>query len=373
LKSLALISDISNIEEKNKILDFCTFENFHIDIFTDNNKFSYIKEIIKKQLVSKIIILEPKLLDKDLFGFCKKMIFFEKSKVLISCASYDYPDPFQNAIRYLPYFGKNPERISKIKESINKKASREQVLGKIPYGYNKTPSGFFEINLNESNVVKSIFSIFLETKSLSKTINKINILSKKKWTTQGVNHLLRNDFYLGVYRRYNIVIPNSHISLISNEIYNNVANIFNSKPIPIKYNKNFWTSILRCKVCSNKFKISYHKNSWKSNGTQMLKNYKYYICSHIDTPFYQDKKISINFEKLNLLLSQKYSLKKISNKIYNESYIYKIVSELVNEKIQIQDFINKFELFNYQLSNSEKLIKKIYVNKLNSEIVLSSK
>jgi hypothetical protein len=105
----------------------------------------------------------------------------------------------------------------------------------------------------------------------------------------------------------------------------------------------------------------------------MLKNYKYYICSHIDTPFYQDKKISINFEKLNLLLSQKYSLKKISNKIYNESYIYKIVSELVNEKIQIQDFINKFELFNYQLSNSEKLIKKIYVNKLNSEIVLSSK
>ena len=373
MKSLALISDISNIEEKNKILDFCSYENFEIDIFTDNNTFSYIKEIIKKELISKIIILEPKLLDEDLFGFCKKMIFFEKSQVLIYCSSYDYPDPFQNAIRYLPYFGKNPERISKIKESINKKASRGQVLGKIPYGYRKTSTGFFEINLNESNVVKDLFSIFLETKSLTKTVKKINILSNKTWTTQRVNHLLRNDFYLGVYRRYNVVIPNSHNSFISNEIYDNVANILNSKPKSIKYNKNFWTGVLVCNVCSNKLKISYHKNNWKSNGKIISKNYKYYFCLHLNTPFYTQKKLSINFNKLNLLLKNKYSLKEISNKIYTESYIYKIVSELVNEKIQIKDFIIQFELLNYHLNNSDKLIKQIYVDKLNSEIVLSSK
>tara|TARA_B110000438_G_scaffold301882_1_gene357961 strand:+ start:758 stop:1879 length:1122 start_codon:yes stop_codon:yes gene_type:complete len=373
LKSLALISNISNIEEKNKILDFCNFENFEIDIFTDNNNFSYIKEIIKKKFISKIIILEPKLLDKDLFGFCKKMIFFEKSQVLIYCSSYDYPDPFQNAIRYLPYFGKNPERISKIKESINNKASRGQVLGKVPFGYKKTSSGFFEINLDESNIVKSLFSIFLETNSLIKTVKRINTLSKKKFTSQSVNHLLRNDFYVGVYRRYNVVIPNSHQRLISNEIYANVANILNSKPVSKTYNKNFWLGILFCNICRNKLKISYHKNNWKNNGKIISKNYKYYFCLHIDTPFYNNKKLSINFNKLNLLLKNKYSLKKISNKIYNESYIYKIVSELVNEKIQITEFINQFELFDYHLNNSDKLIKQIYVDKLNSEIVLSSK
>mgnify|MGYP006078853795 FL=1 len=373
MKSLALISDISNIEEKNKILDFCNYENFEIDIFSDNNDFSYIKKLINKEFISKIIILESKLLDNDLFGFCKKMIYLEKSQVMVFCCSYNYPNPFQNAIRYLPYFGKNPERISKIKESINKKASRGQVLGKIPYGYNKTPSGFFEINLNESNDVKLLFSIFLETKSLSETVKTINITSKKKWTTQSVNHLIKNDFYLGVYRRYNVVIPNSHDRLISSEIYNKALDIIKSKTTYKKYNKNFWNGILTCNICIKKLKVTYHKNYWNSKGRKISKNYKYYFCSHNNTPFYAKKKLSINFEKLNLLLNTKYSLKNFSNKIYNQAYLYKIVSELVNEKIQINYFINEFELLSYQLNNSDKLAKQIFVGQSNSEIVLSSK
>ena len=373
MKSLALISDVSNIEEKNKILDFCSYENFEIDIFSDNNDFSYIEKLINKERISKIIILEPKLLDNDLFGFCKKMIFFEKSQVMVFCCSYDYPDPFQNAIRHLPYFGKNPERIFKIKESINKKASRGQVLGKIPYGYNKTPSGFFEINLNESNEVKSLFSIFLETKSLSETVKKINISSKKKWTIQSVNHLIKNDFYLGVYRRYNVVIPNSHDRLISSEIYNKASDIIKSKSTYKKYKKNFWNGILTCSICRKKLKVTYHKNHWNSNGIIISRNYKYYFCSHSNTPFNTKKNLSINFEKLNLLLSEKYSLKNFSNKTYTHSYLYKIVSKLINEKIEINYFINEFQLLNYHLNNSDKLTKQIFVGKSNSEIVLSSK
>ena len=98
---------------------------------------------------------------------------------MVFCASYDFPDPFQNAIRVLPYFGKKPERISRIKESINKKASRGQVLGKIPFGYKKTSSSLFKIDETEAEIVRNIFNLYLEYGSISKTSREISRITEK--------------------------------------------------------------------------------------------------------------------------------------------------------------------------------------------------
>ena len=142
LKCLALLRDLSNTEEKNKVIDFCKYEKLDIDIFSEKYDFEEIISIIEIDNISKIIISSPEILDNDLLGFCKKMLNLINRNIMVFCASYDFPDPFQNAIRVLPYFGKKPERISRIKESINKKASRGQVLGKIPFG-NKKPHQVF--------------------------------------------------------------------------------------------------------------------------------------------------------------------------------------------------------------------------------------
>ena len=177
MKSLALLTDLNNLEEKNKLIDYCKYENLEIDIFYQNNNFSEIKLLINSEQISKIIISSPKSLDDDLLGFCKKMISLIDLKILIFCASYDFPDPFQNAIRTLPYFGNSPQRMSRIKESINKKASRGQVLGKIPFGYKKNSSSLFIVEQNQADVIKKIFNIFLENKSINKNVNELNEVS----------------------------------------------------------------------------------------------------------------------------------------------------------------------------------------------------
>ena len=97
------------------------------------------------------------------FGILKP----HKINIPVLCASYNFPDPFQLAIRTLSYNGKDPQRINKIKDSVNKKASRGQVLGKIPYGYKKTQSGFFQENIDQSKNVKKIFVFKFSKKNFS--------------------------------------------------------------------------------------------------------------------------------------------------------------------------------------------------------------
>ena len=65
MKSLALLTDLNNLEEKNKLLDYCKYENLEIDIFYQNNNFSEIKLLINTEQLSKIIISSPNYLDDD--------------------------------------------------------------------------------------------------------------------------------------------------------------------------------------------------------------------------------------------------------------------------------------------------------------------
>ena len=371
MKSLALLTDLNNLEEKNKLIDYCKYENLEIDIFYQNNNFSEIKLLINSEQISKIIISSPKSLDDDLLGFCKKMISLIDLKILIFCASYDFPDPFQNAIRTLPYFGNSPQRMSRIKESINKKASRGQVLGKIPFGYKKNSSSLFIVEQNQADVIKKIFNIFLENKSINKTVNELNEVSSKKWSYQSVKHVLQNDFYIGNYRRYNILIPNSHEPIVNNSIFTAVSDEINNR-VSRKYKKNSWNKILYCKLCDSKLVTTSHKNYWYSNGERKSKSYKYYSCKNINSKDSNCKSLSISYEKLNSLLEQKFSGHNFFDQKYSDKYLYKIVSELTSGKIDFSEFKSEFQKLVFYLDNSQKVIKKIFVNKDSKEIILSS-
>ena len=371
MKTLALLEDLDSSEEKNKLIDYCKYENLEIDIFYQNNNINEIKLLINSDEISKIIISSPASLDNDLLGFCKKMISLIDLKILIFCASYDFPDPFQNAIRTLPYFGNSPQRISRIKDSINKKASRGQVLGKIPFGYKKSSSSLFIVEQNQADEIKKIFSIFLENKSINKTVNQLNEFSSRKWSYQSIKHVLQNDFYIGNYRRYNILIPNSHEPIINNTIFTAVSDEINNK-VSRKYKKNSWNKILYCKICDSKLVTTSHKNYWYNNGQRKSKSYKYYSCKNINSKDKNCKSLSIKYEKLNSLLEEKFSGYNFFDQKYSDKYLYKIVSELTSGKIDFSEFKSEFKKLVFYLDNSQKVIKKIFVNKDSKEIILSS-
>ncbi len=371
LKCLALIKDLSNTEEKNKVIDFCRYEKLDIDLFSEKYDFEEIISIIEIENISKIIISSPEILDNDLLGFCKKMLNLINRNIMVFCASYDFPDPFQNAIRVLPYFGKKPERISRIKESINKKASRGQVLGKIPFGYKKTSSSLFKIDDREAGVVRNIFNLYLKYGSISKTSKEISRITEKKWSYQSIKHLLCNDFYVGNYRRYNVLIPNSHDAIIANSIFNKISKILsvNKKR---EYKQNFWNRLLFCKHCESKLVTTNHKNYWISNGVKISKNYKYYTCKNKNTNNYLCNEFSIKYEKLNSILEKTFSNSNFYEKKYSEKYLYKIVSEFTTDKIAFSDFEDEFNKLLFHIENSNKIIRKIIVSKDSNEIILSS-
>ena len=371
MNNLALVYDEKDNDEINKLNEFCRYENISIDYFLAEKKFQKISDFIIRKNISKIFLSDAKVLDDDLTGFTEKIISLNKNNLTVLCASYDFPDPFQLAIRTLKYNGKDPERINKIKDSVNKKASRGQVLGKIPFGYKKTQSGFFQENIDQSKIVKKIFYLYNNSFSLSEISKELSITSYGvKWSPQKVKHILQNDFYTGVYRRYSVVIPNSHDALVSK----NDFDLANKRLRDINrrtYKKNFWNGIIYCGNCGNKFLVTNHKNSWKSNGVRRKKIYKYYNCSNLSDAENTSCNIKINFEKLNNLLDKKIDKSLIQETDYENSFVYKIISQLTNSKIYFEEFVEKFENYNSKKNINNSSIKKIFVRQINKELLIS--
>jgi len=372
MNSLALIGDEKNHDEKNKLIEFCRYENTSLDFFLAEKNFKKITDFIIKNNISRMFLTEPKVLDGDLKNFSQKMIVLTKLNILVLCSSYDFPDPFQLAIRTLNFNGKRPERFNKIKESVSKKASRGQVLGRVPYGYDKNQSGFFIENLNASENIRKIFSMFIENIPISEICRELqNTSYNENWSHQKITHILKNDFYTGIYRRYNVVIPNSHKSIINKSDFERAKNIIDNLKTR-NYKKNFWNGLLFCKVCEKKLYVSNHKNSWISKGLRKFNNYKYYNCDHRDVEDVNEKRLKIKFEKLNELLENKIDKNKLELEIFDQSYIYKLVAQLSNAKILMEEFIEKFERFNIKSAHTHSMINKIYVKETDNEIIINT-
>ena len=88
------------------------------------------------------------------------------------------------------------------------KARKGIIVGhKAPYGYtyvkkNENKNGYYEINKEETEVVKLIFNLYLETKSVrgvAKELTKRNIKPRvgKNWRTSTLHRILRNESYIG--------------------------------------------------------------------------------------------------------------------------------------------------------------------------------
>lgn len=371
MNSLAIVYNENNNEEISKLNEFCRYENVSLDYFLHEKDFKKIFDFIVKNNISKLFLSDAKVLDKDLKSFTEKMISLHKINITVLCASYDFPDPFQLAIRTLSLNGKDPQRTNKIKDSINKKASRGQVLGKVPYGYKKNISGFFEENLDKSEHVRKIFDLYNHNFSISEiTRELLNTSLGEKWSDQKIKHILKNDFYIGIYRRYNVVIPNSHVSIVNKKDFDN-ANKKLSINQKRSYKKNYWNGILFCGFCLNKLLVTNHKNTWINDGNKKTRNYKYYNCDHQNSIDSFPKKLKIKYETLNDLLNEKFNKNIILDKKLKESYVYNLISQLSNSKIFFEEFVEKFEKYNLLSSTKKDLIEKIFIKEIDNEIIIS--
>ena len=207
----------------------------------------------------------------------------------------------------------------KVRSSLIVKKYNGEFVGKLaPYGYIKDPKDKhkFLIDKNVSHIIKKIFDMILDGKSRRQVADFLNdndiltpseylkintnkdITVMKKWNSEMVNSILRNENYTrtlfqGKKRKLNyridkkikldkenwIVTENHHEAIISKEKFDKVQEILDRKS---KVNKDgsidILSGILKCKCC----------------GSNMIKRTSkgrvYYYCSN----YYRTKKCENN-------------------------------------------------------------------------------
>lgn len=76
---------------------------------------------------------------------------------------------------------------------------------RIPYGFNLTSIGTFELKKSEAEIVHMIFDYYLAGASLGKVVDMLykkqvpSPTGKAKWTRAAVDHLLSNPKYIAVF------------------------------------------------------------------------------------------------------------------------------------------------------------------------------
>lgn len=180
----------------------------------------------------------------------------------------------------------------KVRSSLIVKKYNGEFTGKLaPYGYIKNPRDKhkFLIDKNVSHIIKKIFNMILDGKSRREVADFLNdndiltpseylkintnkdVTVMKKWNSEMVNSILRNENYIGTLfqgrkRKLNyrvdkkinidkenwIVTENHHEAIISKEKFDKVQEILDRKS---KINKDgsidILSGILKCKCCGS--------------------------------------------------------------------------------------------------------------------------
>lgn len=259
----------------------------------------------------------------------------------------------------------------KVRTTLKMKQLNGEFIGTTaPYGYLKNPKDKhkFIVDRESSYIVKKIFNMILIGKSrkeIAEHLNNKNVLTpslyklsientnnedlicSKKWNSEIVNRILRNETYTGTliqniktkpnYRtdklidvnKYEwIIIENHHEPIITKEKFDEVQQILNRK---IKVNKNdeidLFSGYLKCSHCNNHLIIKKGKNQ------------AYYYCSS----YIKDKscvKYSINKNKLEQMIRveiiKNFGIEQLDRKTLNELIDMIYVVDKNNIKIEFK-------------------------------------
>ena len=250
----------------------------------------------------------------------------------------------------------------KVRSSLIVKKYNGEFVGKLaPYGYIKDPKDKhkFLIDKNVSNIIVKIFDMILDGKSrkevadflnyndiltpseyLNININK-DMTVMKKWNSEMVNSILRNENYTGtlfqgkktklnyrVDKKINIdkenwiVTENHHEAIISKKKFDKVQEILNRKS---KVNKDgsidILSGILKCKCCGS--------NMVKRSSKEKV----YYYCSN----YYRKKNCENNRSMSRSILDEliKKELKIIDITRLNINNNIKYIYVVSNDEIEI--------------------------------------
>tara|TARA_B110000438_G_scaffold6066_1_gene6021 strand:- start:371 stop:1603 length:1233 start_codon:yes stop_codon:yes gene_type:complete len=352
----------NNSEALSLLLEHCLKNDHDLDlIYSDcaSIKFSIVANgnllsIINNQQFfnSTLFINDSRELGDNLPSFIRMIIQLSRNNIKIETFNKSVNDIFQDGVNKLGYSRPLNEAQIKIKESINLKSRRGQVLGRIPFGYKKSISSGYQVDLDGSKIIEQIFSLYsgefgrkkqIGLRKIVKILNNNKNKNAKKWNTQTIKNILKNRFYTGIYKRGVIIISGNHEPIISSYKFEFVQGLLKDTDAikKIKKNNKDPNKInLICWYCKSPILKSSHSRKWVNiNRKEVKKVYSYFEC-------------------------KSYYCKSKNRNKFKADQVFKILEENKN---------SKFAISNLLLFEQQKYTKLINVFKQNIKLLIRGK
>ena len=245
-----------------------------------------------------VIVPDASHLAEDLETLVDRLLVLDKLGKEVRCTDSNRPDALQSGEELLGVGGKSVQRQARIREAIISKASRGEVLGRTPFGYEAGTDGLLTPVPEEAATVREIFETYAGPwhaedseplggpgmRAIARSLNDrgSRTRSGRPWSALAISGILKNRTYLGTYNRYGVRIAGSHEPLVDREIFNRAEAVTRKrKPLRKRPTEPPYLvgGLARCEVCGRGLAGLTRRRTWKrGDGTAQSKSYRYYQC-----------------------------------------------------------------------------------------------
>ncbi|MEE8046885.1 MAG: recombinase family protein [Dehalococcoidia bacterium] len=249
-----------------------------------------------------VVIPDASHIAEDLETLVERLLELDRLGTEVRCTDPNRPDALQSGEELLGLGGRSPQRQARIRDAIVAKASRGEVLGRTPFGYEAGSDGLMKSVAGEAELVKEIFDTYAGPwhaenskplggpglRAIARSLNERGLLTRtgRPWSALAISGILKNRTYLGTYTRYGVRIAGSHEPIVDREIFNRAEAVTRSrKPIRKRATEPSYLlgGVARCDLCGRGLFGLTRRRSWKRvDGTSQSKSYRYYECPSRD-------------------------------------------------------------------------------------------
>lgn len=388
----------TNPEVLSELLEYCLKNDHDLDLIYSDYVSQELGSIANGSLLniidnkqffnSTLFINDSRELGDNLPAFVRMVSKLDRSNIKIDMFNKSVNDIFQDGINKLGYSKPLSEAQIKIKESVNLKSRRGQVLGRVPFGYKKSISSGYQVDLDNSKIIEQIFSLYSgefgkkEQIGLRKIVKILNSNKfSKKWNTQTIKNILKNRFYTGIYKRGLVIISGNHEPIISSYKFEFVQDLIRHNVVIKKSsetNKSSNKINLICGYCKSSIIKSSHARKWINvNMEEVRKVYSYFQCrsnncksknrnkfnkDHLSKILKDNEYNKLEFSNLVILRQRKYS-KLINAFKQNIKLLIRGKYTLENLEIDLDKLQSMESDFNFNFNLNEKKMNYIEVKK----------
>ncbi len=165
------------------------------------------------------------------------------------------------------------------REGMRRRALRGEVLGRTPYGY-AVEARHLVPDEREAPIVRRMFDRYLAGEGVRRVARELNadgVTNRRgrPWTASAVRLLLRNQVYIGTYRRLDVSVSGAHQSLVPRGDFEAVQRRMTRRApraVPRERHSYLLAGLLRCGYCGGSMVGASHS---RSGGEEP---YRYYRC-----------------------------------------------------------------------------------------------